>query len=409
MFSQVGKLTPCILRFSTVIGEKGSADTARDPRGFAVKFYTEEGNWDMVGNNTPVFFIRDAMKFPDMIHALKRDPRTNIPNPNHMWDFFSQSPEAAHQLTTLFSNRGTPYGYRHMNGYGSHTFRMVNDKNEAFFVKFHFKTCQGIKTFTAQEASAMTAQNPEFATWDLSKAIEEKNFPSWNFFIQAMPEKDAESYRWNVNDITKVWPHKDYPLIPVGKMTLNRNPENYFAEIEQVAFAPANLPPGIEASFDKMLQGRLFSYPDAHRHRLGGNFEQIPVNCPYRTRVLSNERDGPMRYNKNYGSNKNYEPNTHEPYEFSNRGKVSNLPVRGQIQRFKPAYVNDDFFQPGSLYSKAMNDYDREHLVNNLVGDLKNAKTVLQERQVKIFFRCNPEYGNRVAKGLGMSALSSKL
>ena len=409
MFNKIGKLTPCVARFSTVIGEQGSADSARDPRGFALKFYTEEGNWDMVGNNTPVFFIRDAMKFPDFIHALKRHPQTGLKDPNSMWDFLSLTPESCQQLTVLFSNRGTPVGFRHMHGFGSHTFRWVNDNNEAFFVKYHWVTAQGIKNFTAKEAAEMLSTNPDFAREDLKKAIDEKNYPVWKFCIQAMPEKDAATYKWNVLDITKVWPHADYPLIPVGQMTLNRNPTNFFAEIEQSAFAPSNMPPGIEASADKMLQGRLFSYPDTHRHRLGGNFDQIPVNCPYRTKVNSNERDGILRTNGNHDSKLNYEPNTPEPFAFSERSRLSKQPVQGQMGRWKQNHPNSDYEQAGVLFRKVMTDYDREHLIQNLVDDLKHVKKVYQERQVKIFFKCDPEYGNRIAKGLGISSMSAKL
>lgn len=408
LFNKIGKITPCFARFSTVAGEQGAPDTERDPRGFAVKFYTEEGNWDMVGNNTPVFFIRDPIKFPDLIHSFKKCPSTGLRTDKY-WDFLSLTPESAHQLTILFSNRGTPFSFRHMHGFGSHTFRWINAKNEAFYVKYHWMTEQGIKNFTEKEADAMKAVNYDYARSDLRTAIDEKNFPVWRFSVQVMPEAEAEKYRFNVFDVTKVWPHKDYPLIPVGKMTLNRNPKNFFAEVEQSAFAPTNMPPGIEASFDKMLQGRLFSYPDTHRHRLGGNFEQIPVNCPYRARVVSNERDGNMRVNDNYGSKVNFEPNTPEPYGFSERAKLSFLPVKGHVMRFKPSHPNCDFEQPGVLYKKVMTNYERDHLVLNLVNDLKKTKRTYQERQVKIFYKCDPEYGNRVANGLGLSAMSAKL
>nr|AZL94246.1 catalase HPII [Cardiosporidium cionae] len=270
VFSHVGKKTPAFVRFSTVGGEKGSADTARDPRGFAIKMYTEEGNWDMVGNNTPVFFIRDPTKFPDFIHTQKRHPQTNIPDPNMFWDFLSLVPESIHQVTILFSDRGTPDGFRHMNGYSSHTFKFVNDGGEISLVQMHFKTDQGVKNLVAGEASRLASQDPDYATRDLFNAIAAKEYPSWTFYIQVMPLKDAANYKYNVYDITKIWPHSDYPLIPVGKLVLDRNPENYFSDVEQSAFSPAHLVPGIEASEDKMLQGRLFSYSDTHRHRLGG-------------------------------------------------------------------------------------------------------------------------------------------
>jgi catalase len=291
----IGKKTPIFTRFSTVAGERGANDCDRDPRGFSIKHYTEEGNYDMVGNNTPVFFIKDPIKFPDFIHSQKRNPVNNLKDPNSAFDFWSYSPEALHQVTILMSNRGTPDGYRHMNGYSSHTFRWVNDKNEVHYVKYHYKTAQGIKNFTAAEAQKRGLENSEHSTHDLYDNIAKGNNPSWNWFVQAMPEADAAKYRFDVFDVTKVWSHKDYPLIPVGKITLNRNPTNYHAETEQVAFAPSHLVPGIEPSMDKMLQGRLLNYPDTHRHRLGKNYEQIPINCPYRARMGNyNHRDGTM-------------------------------------------------------------------------------------------------------------------
>ena len=306
----LGKRTPIFTRFSTVGGEKGSADTERDPRGFAIKFYTEEGNWDMVGNNTPVFFIRDPQKFPDFIHTQKRNPQTNCKDPNMFWDFLSLVPESAHQVTILFSDRGTPDGYRHMHGFGSHTFKWVNEKGDAFWVKFHFITDSGIKNLTASEADHIKSNDGDYATRDLFDHIASGKSATWTMKVQIMPEADGAKYRWNIFDVTKIWPHADYPLIEVGKMVLNRNPDNYFAEVEQSAFAPVHMVPGIEPSPDKMLQGRLFSYADTHRHRLGGNYQQIPVNCPYRSRVINGQRDGFMQVNGNQGSRANYEPNT---------------------------------------------------------------------------------------------------
>jgi len=306
----VGKRTPLFLRFSTVAGELGAADTARDPRGFAIKFYTEEGNYDMVGNNTPVFFIKDPIKFPDFIHSQKRNPQTHLSDPEAVWDFWAHSPEALHQITILFSDRGTPDGYRHMNGYSSHTYKWVNEKGEVHYVKYHFKTDQGIKNFTAQQADALKSKDLDYATRDLFDNIAKGNFPSWTWYVQLIPEKAGEAYKYDIFDVTKVVPHADYPLIPVGKLVLNKNPENYFAETEQSAFAPTHLVPGIEPSVDKMLQGRLFSYPDTHRHRLGANYDQIPINCPYRARVAHYQRDGPATVNGNFGSAPVYEPNT---------------------------------------------------------------------------------------------------
>jgi len=285
VFGQVGKQTPIAVRFSTVGGESGSADTARDPRGFAVKFYTEEGNWDLVGNNTPIFFIRDPILFPSFIHTQKRNPQTHLKDPDAFWDFITLRPESSHQVSFLFSDRGTPQGYRHMNGYGSHTFKMVNAQDDPVYVKFHYKTNQGIKCFDRQQADNMSRDDPDFAIRDLYNAIAEGDFPSYTMFIQVMTFQEAEQFPFNPFDLTKVWSHADFPLIPVGKLVLNKNPKNYFAEVEQLAFSPAHLVPGIEPSPDKMLQGRLFSYSDTHRHRLGANYLQIPVNCPYRTSV----------------------------------------------------------------------------------------------------------------------------
>ncbi|KAK2169480.1 hypothetical protein LSH36_9g00000 [Paralvinella palmiformis] len=287
LFEHIGKKTPLCARLSTVGGERGSADTVRDPRGFAIKFYTEEGNWDLVGNNTPIFFIRDPMLFPSFIHTQKRNPKTNLKDPDMFWDFLTLRPESTHQVSFLFSNRGTPDGFRYMNGYGSHTFKLVNAKEEAVYCKFHYKTNQGIKNLTGKQAREIEGTDPDYAVRDLYNAIARGDYPSWTLYFQIMTFEEAENFRWNPFDLTKVWPLSDYPLIPVGQITLNRNPKNYFTEVEQVAFSPAHLVPGIEPSPDKMLQGRLFSYGDTHRHRLGTNYLQFPVNCPYK--VLSPE------------------------------------------------------------------------------------------------------------------------
>jgi catalase len=407
--SAVGKKTPVFARFSTVGGELGSADTARDPRGFAVKFYTEEGNWDMVGNNTPVFFIRDPSKFPDFIHTQKRNPQTNCKDANMMWDFLSLTPESAHQVTILFSDRGTPDGYRHMNGYSSHTLKWVNAKGEVFYVKFHFKTDSGIKNFTAEQADKLKSEDADYATRDLFNHIASGKSATWSVSVQVMPENDAPNYKWNIFDITKVWPHSDYPLQEVGKMVLNRNPENYFAEVEQAAFSPSHMVPGIEPSLDRMLQGRLFSYPDTHRHRLGGNYDQIPINCPYRARITNGIRDGFMVVNGNQGSRPNYEPNSFAGPFQNEKYHIAPFKVTGLVQRYVPKHPNCDFAQPGSLYRKVMSNTDRTHLVNNIVGNLKNANRDIQERQVKIFYKCDPEYGTRIAEGLGFPVHKSKL
>ena len=402
-FQEIGKRTPVFLRFSTVGGEKGSGDTERDPRGFALKFYTEEGNWDMVGNNTPVFFIRDAIKFPDFIHTQKRNPTSNLKDPDMFWDFLSLVPESCHQVSILFSDRGTPDGYRHMNGYSSHTFKFVNKSNEVFLVKLHFKTDQGIKTFTASEASNKMQEDMDYSTRDLFDNIKKGNFPSWTYYIQVMPEKDAETYEWNVLDVTKVWPHKDYPLIKVGKLILNKNPENYFTETEQSAFSPSHLIPGIEPTNDKMLQGRLFSYPDTHRHRLGVNYQQIPINCPYRTLVRNHQRDGSMTVNGNGLKNINYEPNSFSGLKENKDYEQRPVKTTGMTGRYQYNHPNSDYAQPGALFSRVMNDKDRNNLISNLSGNMKNAQTFLQERQVKIFYKCHTDYGTRLAQKLGLN------
>jgi catalase len=309
IFSSVGKKTDLFVRFSTVAGERGAADAERDIRGFAIKFYTEQGNWDLVGNNTPVFFLRDPLKFPDLNHAVKRDPRTNLRSALNNWDFWTSLPEALHQVTIVMSDRGIPATYRHMHGFGSHTFSMINANNERFWVKFHLKTQQGIKNLTDEEAEKIIGKCRESHQRDLYESIEKKDFPRWTMYIQVMPELDAEKLPYHPFDLTKVWYHSDYPLIEVGVLELNRNPENYFAEVEQAAFNPANIVPGIGFSPDKMLQGRLFSYGDAQRYRLGVNHHLIPVNkarCPFH----SYHRDGMMRVDGNYGSTRGYEPNS---------------------------------------------------------------------------------------------------
>ncbi|RUS19898.1 catalase [Endogone sp. FLAS-F59071] len=402
--SEVGKKTPVFLRFSTVGGEKGSADSARDPRGFALKFYTEEGNWDMVGNNTPVFFIRDPSKFPDFIHTQKRNPQTNLKDPDMFWDFLSLVPESIHQVTILFSDRGTPYSYRHMNGYSSHTLKLVDHNGNFKYVKWHFKTDQGIRTLTDAEATKLGGENPDHATEDLFKAIERGEFPSWSTYVQIMEPQHAEKYRWNIFDVTKVWPHKDYPLIPVGKLVLDRNPQNYFAETEQAAFSPSHVVPGIDISEDRMLQGRLFSYPDTHRHRLGPNYQQIPINSAYRTKggVLNHQRDGYMAVNGNQGSAPNYEPNSFQtgPKQLTNvPGLTHSIAVTGFTGRFTYELTDDDFVQAGNLY-RVMTPEQRNNLISNIVGHLGNANSTIQKRQVANFKRADAEYGRRVEEGL---------
>ena len=398
LFSRTGEPTEVFVRFSTVGGEKGSEDTERDPRGFAVKFYTEEGNWDMVGNNTPVFFIRDALKFGDFIHTQKRDPQTNLKSPTAMWDFWSLSPESLHQVTILFSDRGTPDGYRHMNGYSSHTFSLVNSNNELYYVKWHFKTKQGIKNFTREQADEMRGKDPDYAQRNLLNAIQSGDFPRWRVCVQIMPEKDASNYHINPFDLTKVWPHKDYPLVEVGEMILNRNPENYFAEVEQAAFEPRNVVPGMGYSPDKMLQARLISYPDAHRYRIGVNYDGLPVNkplCPVRTY----NRDGAMRFDDNFGSAPNYEPNSFDGPAEDPAYRESPRMISGSVDRHDHRLDADYYSQPGDLF-RLMSPDARERLIGNIVASMNTVPENIQKRQIQHFLKADPAYGAGVAKGL---------
>ncbi len=406
--SEVGKRTEVFARFSTVGGEKGSADAARDPRGFAVKFYTEEGNYDFVGNNTPVFFIRDPLKFADFIHTQKRHPATNCPDPDMFWDFLSLTPESIHQVTILFSDRGTPATYRHMNGYSSHTFKWYNAKGKSFWVQYHFKTDQGIKNLTREEATRLAGEDPDHATRDLYDAIERGEYPSWTLKMQIMTPEQAKDYRFDILDITKVWPHGDFPLIEVGRLVLDRNPKNYFAEVEQAAFCPGNLVPGIAASPDKMLQARIFSYHDTHIHRLGPNYHLIPVNAPKAAAENSYQRDGLMRVDGNGGSGPNYWPNSFGGPAPDPDSLEPPFEVSGQAMRHAFAHPNDDFVQAGNLYRDVMTDMDREHLIGNIVSHLGGARKRLQLRQAALFYRVDPEYGQRVAKGLGLDVKKVK-
>jgi catalase len=401
LFNAVGKKTPTFIRFSTVGGEKGSADTARDPRGFALKFYTEEGNWDMTGNNTPVFFIRDPLKFGDFIHTQKRDPETNLKSPTMMWDFWSLSPGSLHQVTILFSDRGTPQGYRHMNGYSSHTFSLINDKNELFYVKWHFKTKQGIKNFTREEAGALEGSDADYSQRDLFHAIKDGNFPKWRVCLQVMPEMEAERYHINPFDLTKVWPHKDYPLHEVGELELNRNPENYFAEVEQAAFEPRNVVPGMGFSPDKMLQARLISYPDAHRYRLGANYDSLPVNKP-QCPVHTYNKDGAMRFDGNGGSAVNYEPNSFGGPKQDPKCVERLKMVSGTVARHDHRSDADYYKQPGNLF-RLMPADAKQRLVGNIVASMSSVPRRIQELQIQHFYKADPAYGTGVAKGLGLN------
>jgi catalase len=398
VFSKVGKQTDAFLRFSTVAGEKGSADTDRDPRGFAVKFYTDEGNWDVVGNNTPVFFERDPLKFPDFVHSQKREPQTGYKNPVRMWDYWQNAPQALHQMTILFSDRGIPDGYRYMNGYGSHTFSFWNNGGERFWVKFHFKSAQGIKCLSGEDAARIAGEDPDYAGRDLFEAIERKEFPRWNVKIQIMPEKEAVTLAYNPFDLTKVLPHKDYPLMDVGVLELNRNPENYFAEVEQAAFSPSNLPPGIGASPDKMLQARMFAYPDAQRYRIGGNYQALPVNRP-KSPVNNNQRDGALRFDGNAGAQDNYEPDSFGGPVPDPSAKEPPLRISGDADRYNSHAGNDDYSQAGALYN-IMTEEQKDRLTSTIAGTMQGIPRELALKNIAHFKKCDPDYGTRIEKKL---------
>lgn len=401
IFSSVGKQTPLFLRFSTVAGERGAADAERDVRGFAMKFYTEEGNWDLVGNNTPVFSIRDPLKFPDFIHTQKREPKNNLRSANAAWDFWSLNPESLHQVTILMSDRGLPKNYRQQHGFGSHTYSFINAANERLYVKFHFKSQQGIACYSDAEAAEVVGSDRESAQRDLFNAIEQKNFPRWALKIQVMPEADAATYHINPFDLTKVWPHGDYPLIDVGVLELNKNPENYFAEVEQAAFTPANVVPGIGFSPDKMLQGRLFSYGDTHRYRLGINHHQIPVNAP-RCPFHSFHRDGASRVDGNQGATLNYEPNSFGQWTETPSVAEPPLALDGQAADRWNHRVDEDYYsQPGALF-RLMTAEKKELLFGNIGRHMVGVDEAIQRRQLEHFRRADPAYADGVAKALGL-------
>ena len=412
VFANAGKKTPLYLRFSTVAGSRGAADTARDPRGFAVKFYTEDGNWDLVGNNTPVFFLRDGIKFPDFIHSQKYDPFTNRQEPDNIWDFFAHSPEATHQFTWLFGDRGVPASLSHMDGFGSHTYQWVNAQGERFWVKFHFKTDQGIRTLTSQEAAVIGGKDPAALHKDFYDAIARREYPSWTLKVQVMPAKDAAGYRFNPFDLTKVWPYRDYPLITVGKMVLDRVPDNFFAEVEQAAFDPSNFVPGIGPSPDPMLQARLFAYGDAHRYRLGINHTRLPVNMPKGVAggPRNYGRDGAMRFDSNGGRGPNYEPNsldgpaeTDAPYDLA-YDVTGSVGPRGLIKHAE----DSDFVQAGMLY-RVMAPDARERLVANIAGSLAQvSRPAVIERSIEHFRAADPEYGARLAAAVALAAAPSQ-
>ncbi|MUK90827.1 catalase [Ornithinibacillus sp. L9] len=402
IFSEIGKKTDMFIRFSTVAGERGAADAERDIRGFAVRFYTDEGNWDIVGNNTPVFFFRDPLIFPDLNHAVKRDPRTNMRSANNNWDFWTSLPEALHQVTIVMSERGIPKSYRHMHGFGSHTFSMINEDNERVWVKFHFRSEQGIENLTDQEAEEVVGKDRESHQKDLYENIENGNFPKWKMYIQVMTEEEANNMPYNPFDLTKVWYKKDFPLIPVGEFELNRNPENYFAEVEQAAFTPANVVPGISFSPDKMLQGRLFSYGDAQRYRLGVNHHQIPVNQP-KCPVHSFHRDGAMRVDGNHGSKLHYGPNSYGEWQDQPEYKEPSLAIHGDADRWDFREDDDNYFeQPGRLFN-LMSEEQKQTLFENTARNMEGVEKHIKLRHINHCYQADPAYGEGVAKALGIA------
>lgn len=399
IFSEIGKKTELFVRFSTVAGERGAADAERDIRGFAIKFYTEEGNWDLVGNNTPVFYFRDPLKFPDLNHAVKRDPKTNMRSAQNKWDFLTSLPEAIHQITIDMSDRGIPYSYRHMHGFGSHAYSFINKEGKRYWVKFHFKTQQGIKNLTDEEAAAIIAKDRESSQKDLFEAIERGDFPKWNIKIQIMTEEQANASKRNPFDLTKTWSQKEYPLIDVGVLELNRNPENYFAEVEQSAFSPSTIVPGIGFSPDRMLQGRLFSYTDTQRYRLGVNYASIPVNAP-KFKPNTYHRDGYMRVESN-GSKVEYEPNSQGEWKEQKEYAEPPLKIYGDAYRYDHREDNDDYYTDARALFNLMTDAQKQVLFENTARDMNGVTKEVQLRHIKNCMNVDKAYGLGVAKALG--------
>lgn len=410
LFSEVGKKTAMFARFSTVAGERGAADAERDIRGFALKFYTEEGNWDMVGNNTPVFFFRDPMKFIDLNHAVKRDPRTNLRSANTNWDFWSSLPEALHQVTIVMSDRGLPASYRFMHGFSSHAYSFISADNQRVWVKFHFRSQQGILNLTDQESEKVTAKDRESHQRDLYTAIENGNFPKWKMYVQIMTEEEANAMPYNPFDLTKIWYKKDFPLIPVGEFELNKNPDNYFQDVEQAAFSPASVVPGISFSPDRMLQGRLFSYTDAQRYRLGVNFHQIPVNSPKAVQnPHSFHRDGSMRVDGNLGSENHYEPNSYGNWTEVNSAALPPQAAEGDVYRYDFRADDSDYYRnPGDLF-RAMTPEQKEVLFWNTARNMGDSTLQIKHRYIESCYRADPEYGKGLAKALQIDLQSVDL
>ncbi|WP_421556296.1 catalase [Pseudomonas kitaguniensis] len=402
LFESIGKKTATFLRFSTVGGERGSADTARDPRGFALKFYTEEGNWDIVGNNTPVFFIRDPLKFPDFIHTQKRLPQTNLKSAQAVWDFWSLSPESLHQITILFSDRGTPDGFRHMHGFGSHTYSLINARGERHWVKWHYKTKQGIKNLTPEEATRLAGTDPDYAQRDLFSAIQRGDFPKWSVNIQIMTEAQAAAHYENPFDVTKTWSQSEFPLIEIGELELNRNPLNYFAEVEQATFGPSNMVPGVGLSPDRMLQGRVFAYGDAHRYRVGTNHQQLPINAPLQP-ANHYQRDGSMAFGANGGASPNYEPNTvaGTPQQAPQYAEPP-LALRGAADRYDQREDTDYYSHAGALF-RLQTDAQKTLLINNIAGAMAGVSSNVVQLQLQHFFKADPAYAQGIASALGVT------
>jgi catalase len=411
LFSQIGKTTELVMRFSTVAGEQGAADAERDVRGFSLKFYTGQGNWDIVGNNTPVFFVRDPVKFPDFIRTQKRHPKTNLRSPTAMWDFWSLSPESLHQVTILFSDRGLPTDVRHIDGFGSHTFSFINAAGERHWVKFHFKTMQGHRHWTNAQAAEVVGRTRESTQEDLFGALERGEFPRWRFCVQVMSEAEAAAWSqrtgWSPFDLTKVWPHADFPLIEVGVVELNRNADNYFAQIEQAAFSPSNIVPGVGFSPDRMLQGRLFAYADAHRYRLGTHYEALPVNQP-RSPVHHYHKDGSMRFFANDTGNPDayYEPNSVGGPTQDAAFREPPLPLHGEADRYNHRDGNDDYTQAGNLF-RLFDDAQRQRLFANIAAAMQGVPAAIVERQLAHFAKADPAYGAGVAAALGLTQVEA--
>jgi catalase len=402
LFSTVGKQTETFLRFSTVGGEKGSADTERDPRGFALRFYTEEGNWDLVGNNTPTFFLKDGIKFPDFIHTQKRDPQTNLKSAQMVWDFWSKAPESLHQVTILFSDRGTPDGYRHMDGFGSHTYSLINEQGERVWVKWHFKTLQGIRNLTAAEAQRLAGVDPDYAQRDLFGAIARGDYPRWSVEIQVMDDAQRAAWEaktgWDAFDLTKVWPQGEFARIPVGILELNRNPDNYHADVEQAALSPSNIVPGLGYSPDKMLQARLFAYHDAQLYRVGTNHQHLPVNRP-RCPFHNQQRDGAMAI-ANGGAAPNYDPVRADVPAAGGFGHGdAGWPVEGNAGRYDTRATDDHFTQAGNLF-RLLTEDGKRNLIANIAGSLSGADAATQDRQIGHFLKADPAYGQGVAEAI---------